>query len=306
VRRCRISQESQLLDGDATSVSKGRRRGEVQRSTRTNPLRIQLDPSLRAPIHIFLCPPPKNMASSKTSGQKPKFVLKRQRTESEPSQPPRRVRVDEPSKLKSKLKKSSAPKAAAPPQPQKGAFVKAKGKETTKPKPAIPSVSGKAIKTKAKAATAPPTPDPLPTAFKVIAGSYEKLLYGLQGSASLSDEGSLSFSLKPVFIFPAHVSSVKALAASPGGGKWLASGSVDEIIKVWDLRRRKEVGGLMHHSGMSLLYEFCCVLLLMPESRVNYTPHLRRSLAPLLRIRGRHSRLISYPGLGYPSNFQRS
>ncbi|GJE93253.1 WD40 repeat-like protein [Phanerochaete sordida] len=52
-----------------------------------------------------------------------------------------------------------------------------------------------------------------------------------------------------MFIFPAHISSVKAVAASPNGGKWLATGSSDEIIKVWDLRRRKEIGGLMHHEG---------------------------------------------------------
>lgn len=91
---------------------------------------------------------------------------------------------------------------------------------------------------------------PLPTSFKVIAGSYEKLLYGLDGTVTF-DEGSkkLQFDLKPVFIFPAHVSCIKAVAASPHGGKWLATGSADEIIKVWDLRRRKEIGGLMHHEG---------------------------------------------------------
>ncbi|THV02558.1 WD40 repeat-like protein [Dendrothele bispora CBS 962.96] len=94
-----------------------------------------------------------------------------------------------------------------------------------------------------------------PRTFKVIAGSYEKLLYGLEGSTSFSsdsDSGSenkLTFDLKPIFIFPAHVSCIKTVAASPNGGKWLATGSSDEIIKVWDLRRKKEIGGLMHHEG---------------------------------------------------------
>ena len=98
---------------------------------------------------------------------------------------------------------------------------------------------------------------PLPSTFKVIAGSYEKLLYGLDGSVTTS-EGSgskLEFHLKPIFIFPAHVSCIKAVAASPQGGKWLASGSADEIVKVWDLRRRKEIGGLMHHEGLSFFFE---------------------------------------------------
>jgi protein MAK11 len=51
--------------------------------------------------------------------------------------------------------------------------------------------------------------------------------------------------VETIFIFPAHVSYIKTVAASPQGGKWLATGSGDEIIKVWDLRRRKEVGGFM-------------------------------------------------------------
>lgn len=88
----------------------------------------------------------------------------------------------------------------------------------------------------------------LPSTFKIVAGSYEKLLYGLEGRVEL-DNDSLKFHLKPIFIFPAHVSCIKAVAASPKGGKWLATGSADEIIKVWDLRRRKEIGGLMQHAG---------------------------------------------------------
>ncbi|KAH8991658.1 WD40-repeat-containing domain protein [Lactarius akahatsu] len=91
----------------------------------------------------------------------------------------------------------------------------------------------------------------LSSSFKVIAGSYERLLYGLQGTVSVVSPASseLQWTLKPIFIFPAHVSCIKSVAASPQGGKWLATGSGDEIIKVWDLRRRKEVGGLMQHEG---------------------------------------------------------
>lgn len=90
----------------------------------------------------------------------------------------------------------------------------------------------------------------LPTSFKLVAGSYEKLLYGLDGQVTLDEGKKLHFHLLPIFIFPAHVSCIKAVAASPHGGKWLATGSADEIIKIWDLRRRKEVGGLMHHEGV--------------------------------------------------------
>ena len=91
----------------------------------------------------------------------------------------------------------------------------------------------------------------LPSSFKIIAGSYERLLYGLEGTAynSSTAASELEWALRPIFIFPAHVSCIKTVAASPQGGKWLATGSGDEIIKVWDLRRRKEIGGLMQHEG---------------------------------------------------------
>ncbi|KAJ3836941.1 WD40-repeat-containing domain protein [Lentinula raphanica] len=102
-------------------------------------------------------------------------------------------------------------------------------------------------KGKQKADQIPAHDATLPSTFKIVAGSYEKLLYGLEGSTSVEDE-EVKFHLKPIFIFPAHVSCIKAVAASPGG-KWLATGSADEIIKVWDLRRKKEIGGLMHHEG---------------------------------------------------------
>ena len=95
-----------------------------------------------------------------------------------------------------------------------------------------------------------------PSSFKIIAGSYERLLYGLEGTTSISSSAGaseLEWTLKPIFIFPAHVSCVKTVAASPQGGKWLATGSGDEIIKVWDLKRRKEVGGLMQHEGFYIL-----------------------------------------------------
>ena len=100
----------------------------------------------------------------------------------------------------------------------------------------------------------------LPSSFKIIAGSYERLLYGLEGTVSVSSsagsESELEWTLKPIFIFPAHVSHIKTVAASPQGGKWLASGSGDEIVKIWDLRRRKEVGGLMQHEGHLHLFSF--------------------------------------------------
>jgi len=132
---------------------------------------------------------------------------------------------------------------ATPPPPKKNGIAKVK-----EPKPT-------SLEKHTKPASSV-DPKALPKSFKIVAGSYEKLLYGLDGSISLSDELEPVFSIKPIFIFPAHVSCIKAVAASPEGGKWLATGSSDEIVKVWDLRRRKEVGGLMHHEGGSA--SCCC------------------------------------------------
>lgn len=118
----------------------------------------------------------------------------------------------------------------------------AKGKGKAREEPVVSTKHAKGTKASQASSVS------LPTSFKVIAGSYEKLLYGLDGCVVL-DGSEYTFTLKPMFIFPAHISCIKAVAASPNGGKWLATGSADEIVKVWDLRRRKEIGGLMHHEG---------------------------------------------------------
>jgi protein MAK11 len=162
--------------------------------------------------------------------------------------PIKKARVEAPSKrqsrtkentLRPKLSQKVAKEGAQPLSPS------AKGKEKE-----IKAPTEAKSKTKVKKSE---EQHPLPTSFKIVAGSYEKLLYGLEGTVTFEDS-KLQFQLKPTFIFPAHVSCIKAVAASPHGGKWLATGSADEIIKVWDLRRRKEIGGLMHHEGTSALY----------------------------------------------------
>ena len=153
---------------------------------------------------------------------------------------------------KSKAKTPGAPKHT----------VRSKGKERAST-PVAPE--SKKHKKAAASISDPSSSKSLPMSFKVVTGSYEKLLYGLEGTVSADpDSSNYTFHLKPIFIFPAHVSCIKSVAASPQGGKWLATGSADEIIKVWDLRRRKEIGGLMQHQGTSSL----------PSSFANMREHL--------------------------------
>ncbi len=121
--------------------------------------------------------------------------------------------------------------------PQPSTKGKGKGKAVDKPESDLSTTSA--------ANPSATRAQPSSSTFLIIAGSYEKLLYGLEGSYP---PGSSNPTLKPIFIFPAHLACVKAIAASPGG-KWLATGSEDEFVKVWDLRRRKEVGSLSQHEG---------------------------------------------------------
>ncbi|KZT69229.1 WD40 repeat-like protein [Daedalea quercina L-15889] len=161
-------------------------------------------------------------------------------------------------KLKSKITKKDAPSVAAAKETRKLAVKSASSTTSAKGKGRASSPAPLLKVYKAKNAVLPqaePSSSSLPATFKVVAGSYEKLLYGLEGS-TFAAGSHYSFQLKPIFIFPAHISSVRAVAASPQGGKWLATGSGDEIVKVWDLRRRKEIGGLMHHEGSITHLEF--------------------------------------------------
>jgi protein MAK11 len=141
------------------------------------------------------------------------------------------------------------------PAPVASAPIKSAPKPKSAPTPATaPVTTTKSEKAKGKQKALPPTT--IPGSFILVAGSYEKLLYGIEGSYPAADKDSgdglvnqiVKPDLTPIFIFPAHLAFVKCVAASPGG-KWLATGSEDEFVKVWDLRRRKEVGSLSQHTG---------------------------------------------------------
>lgn len=170
--------------------------------------------------------------------------------------------------LKSALKKPSGPAAARPPQKQ----VQLQKQRQTTSKPVMKSqpapkaakmatvsaprqVAGPSTTTTAAAASTaatttwiqPPAPQ---SSFRIITGSYERLLYGLQvtqtKTSSSSGPSNLSLSFTPVFQFPAHPSAIKCLASSRFSttSKYLVTAGQDELVKIWDLRRKKEVGSL--------------------------------------------------------------
>lgn len=90
---------------------------------------------------------------------------------------------------------------------------------------------------------------PLPKTFRIIVGSYERLLFGFQVKMEAHGELSSQATFTPMFSFAAHTSCITAVAAAGVDSKWLATGAGDETVRVWDLRKRKEVGGLTGHGG---------------------------------------------------------
>ncbi|OAD78482.1 hypothetical protein PHYBLDRAFT_62755 [Phycomyces blakesleeanus NRRL 1555(-)] len=86
--------------------------------------------------------------------------------------------------------------------------------------------------------------------FRIITGTYERILYGINAYWENADDDSSSkpsLKLEPIFIVPAHTGCIRTVAI---GGHFLASGSADEIIRLYDVKKRKEYGSLGgHHQG---------------------------------------------------------
>ncbi|XP_074642593.1 p21-activated protein kinase-interacting protein 1-like [Tubulanus polymorphus] len=79
---------------------------------------------------------------------------------------------------------------------------------------------------------------------EVVAGCYEELTLAYK---LFSENLNKEWKLEPSFTDHSHTGCVKALAISPKGV--LATGSSDETIKLFNVRKRVELGSLMHHDG---------------------------------------------------------
>eukprot|EP00158_Paraphelidium_tribonemae_P005027 Partr_v1_DN27118_c0_g1_i1_m15718 putative PAK1 interacting protein 1 len=79
-------------------------------------------------------------------------------------------------------------------------------------------------------------------AFTVYLGTYERVLIGIDAF----ERDSSNLDLEMCIGYAAHTASIKALSA---GGNQLATGSTDEVIKLYDIKKRKELGAMHAHTG---------------------------------------------------------
>ena len=60
----------------------------------------------------------------------------------------------------------------------------------------------------------PAAPGSAPRGLRIVAGSYERFLYGIEGVVHREEDGNYTVSLTPRFVFPAHVSSIRCVACA--------------------------------------------------------------------------------------------
>lgn len=84
--------------------------------------------------------------------------------------------------------------------------------------------------------------------MEIVIGTYEKYLLGYNLEMNMDQ-----FILKPSFTTEAHLQPIKCIASSK---KYLASGSIDEKIQLFNMKTRKELGALQQHNGTITCLEF--------------------------------------------------
>lgn len=83
-------------------------------------------------------------------------------------------------------------------------------------------------------------------AMKLVAGSYERFLWGWQVRAKKAE-------LDLAFSYPAHVGPVKCIAAC---GSIVATGGSDDTIGIFDVSAGKDMGSLYLHTGAVTCLDF--------------------------------------------------
>ncbi|KAL2474990.1 Transducin/WD40 repeat-like superfamily protein [Abeliophyllum distichum] len=84
----------------------------------------------------------------------------------------------------------------------------------------------------------------------LVAGSYERFIWGYRLKSRKEPQ---TLTLTPLFSFPSHLSTIKAIAVS---GSAAVSGGYDDTIKIYDLSSSSEIGSLHQSSAITSLSFF--------------------------------------------------
>ncbi|KAM7400190.1 hypothetical protein PAMA_004741 [Pampus argenteus] len=84
--------------------------------------------------------------------------------------------------------------------------------------------------------------------LELVAGSYEQVAFGYRVKTDEKEWTS-----KPNFTHHAHTASISAVAASE---RFVVTGSKDETIQLYDMKKRIEHGALLQHDGTITCLEF--------------------------------------------------
>ena len=80
--------------------------------------------------------------------------------------------------------------------------------------------------------------------MEVIVGTYNQVIFSFSFAKDTGNEEKWLF--EPKFTDQGHAGCIKSVAT---GAKYLASGSTDETIRLFDLKKHVELGTLMHQNG---------------------------------------------------------
>ncbi|XP_057178382.1 p21-activated protein kinase-interacting protein 1-like [Triplophysa rosa] len=84
---------------------------------------------------------------------------------------------------------------------------------------------------------------------ELVAGCYEQIVCGYRVCTSEKEE----WTIEPNFTHHAHTASLSAVASND---RFIATGSKDETIQLYDMSNKTEHGALLHHDGTISCLEF--------------------------------------------------
>lgn len=85
-------------------------------------------------------------------------------------------------------------------------------------------------------------------------GTYNNILFGFTFCEEEETEGAETWKFKPLFTDQGHTGCVKTVSC---GGRYMASGSTDETIRLFDMKKHVEVGTLVEQDGSITSLVFC-------------------------------------------------